>query len=136
MGARLPIPTPEQGSSLQRRTDDTHVDKVYTYTSTWLYICIQLCTARKISKYPSDPYEAVLRNPGAYKNIFLQPQHQGHHHCNKTIFLKTQQNGPSFTFTFTSGCDSNNHPIVVGTIALRYPLKARQPLGCRLTYRK
>ncbi len=90
--------TPEQGSSLRRRTDDTHVGEVYTYTSTWLYICIQLCTVNNISIFPSDPYEAVLQNLGAYKSIFPHPQQQRHHHCNKTCLLKTQQNGPSITF--------------------------------------
>ena len=100
--------TPEQGSSLRRRTDDTHVGEVYTYTSTWLYIYIQLCRVSKISKIPSDPYEAVLRNLGAYKSIFPHPQNNkepGHHHCNKTYLLKTQQNGPSDSIRFTTGCD-------------------------------
>jgi hypothetical protein len=38
----------------------------------------------------------------AYKSIFSRPQQQGHHYCDKTSNLKTQQNGPSNTIPFTT----------------------------------
>jgi hypothetical protein len=105
-------PSPEQGSSLRWRTDSTHVVKLYRYESTSVYIGMHFCRVSKISKIPSDPYEAVLRNLGAYKSIFSHPQQQGHYHGNKTSSLNTQQNGPPNSIPFTYGCDYNKHPLL------------------------
>jgi hypothetical protein len=76
-----------------------------------VYIGIQFCEISKISKIPSDPYEAVLPNLGAHKfNFVSHPETQN----NKAITKKPQpcmhQNGPSDSSQFTHGCDYNNHP--------------------------